>query len=322
MYSNKFPEADDLVIVQVKLVAEMGAYVSLLEYNNIEGMILLSELSRRRIRSINKLIRVGRTEIVVVMRVDQEKGYIDLSKRRVSPEDIAKCEEKYNKSKAVHSIMRHVSETCKIRLEDLYNKFGWDLYSRFGHAYDAFKLMITDADKVLAPYELPEEVKETLLSNINRRLTPQPIKLRADLEVTCFSYEGIDAIKEALKAGEAIGSEEMPIKIKLVAPPLYVMMTTSLDKDLGLQKLNEAVDIITKTIQKHHGDINIKAAPRAVSERDDKMLASLMESLEKQNQQVAGDDPEDEPPLAGGADEEGEGDDLSEDEEAEVAVHT
>lgn len=37
-------------------------------------MILLSELSRRRIRSINKLIRIGRNEVVVVMRVDQEKG--------------------------------------------------------------------------------------------------------------------------------------------------------------------------------------------------------------------------------------------------------
>ena len=38
----------------------MGAYVSLLEYNNKDGMILLSELSRRRIRSIPKLIRVGK----------------------------------------------------------------------------------------------------------------------------------------------------------------------------------------------------------------------------------------------------------------------
>ena len=37
-------------------------------------MILLSELSRRRIRSINKLVRVNRTEIVMVIRVDKEKG--------------------------------------------------------------------------------------------------------------------------------------------------------------------------------------------------------------------------------------------------------
>ena len=47
-----------LRVAQVKSIAEMGAYVSLLEYNNIEGMILLSELSRRRIRSVTKLIKV------------------------------------------------------------------------------------------------------------------------------------------------------------------------------------------------------------------------------------------------------------------------
>jgi transcriptional accessory protein Tex/SPT6 len=67
-------------------------------------MILLSELSRRRIRSITKLIRVGRIEFVVVLRVDKEKGYIDLSKRRVAPEDVAKADKKYTKAKAVRSL--------------------------------------------------------------------------------------------------------------------------------------------------------------------------------------------------------------------------
>ena len=61
-------------MVNVRQIAEMGAYVQLLEYDNIEGMILLSELSRRRIRSIQKLIRVGKNEVVVVLRVDKEKG--------------------------------------------------------------------------------------------------------------------------------------------------------------------------------------------------------------------------------------------------------
>ena len=61
-------------MVNVRSIAEMGAYVSLLEYNSIEGMIMLSELSRRRIRSINKLVRIGRNECVVVIRVDETKG--------------------------------------------------------------------------------------------------------------------------------------------------------------------------------------------------------------------------------------------------------
>ena len=53
-YENLFPDIESVVMVNVRNIADMGAYVSLLEYNNIEGMILLSELSRRRIRSGTK----------------------------------------------------------------------------------------------------------------------------------------------------------------------------------------------------------------------------------------------------------------------------
>lgn len=81
-YERKFPEVDELVMVKVQRIAEMGAYVSLLEYNNLEGMILMNELSKRRFRSVTKLIKVGRLEVVMVLRVDPVKGYIDLSKRR------------------------------------------------------------------------------------------------------------------------------------------------------------------------------------------------------------------------------------------------
>ena len=64
-------------------------------------MILLSELSRRRIRSINKLVRVGRDECAVVVRVDRDKGYIDLSKRRLSDDEKKRCENKFEKVRCV-----------------------------------------------------------------------------------------------------------------------------------------------------------------------------------------------------------------------------
>ena len=70
-------------------------------------------------------------------------GYIDLSKRRVSPEDIIRCEERYNKSKIVHSIMRHVAEKTQTPIESLYETIGWPLNKKYGHCLDAFKLSIT-----------------------------------------------------------------------------------------------------------------------------------------------------------------------------------
>merc|ERR1711991_1025135 len=286
MYEEEYPEVDQLVMVLVRSVTEMGAYVSLLEYNNIEGMILLTELSRKRIRSIPKLIRVGRNEVVVVVRVDKEKGYIDLSKRRVAPEDYAKYEE----SKTVHSIMNHVAQVTDSNLEELYQAVGWPLYQKFGHAFDAFKLAITEPDRVFEDITMSNEVKDTLLLNIRRRLTPQPHKLRADLEVTCFTYEGIESIKRALRAGEDMSTEEHPLKVKLVAPPLYVMVTTSLQKGSGLALMQSAIARIEEVIDDEGGNLNIKVAPRAVSERDERDLSTLMEELEKQNAEVDGDD--------------------------------
>lgn len=58
----------------------------------------------------------------MVLRVDKEKGYIDLSKRRVSPEDIAKCEDRYNKAKAVHRILRQVAQQQDMLLKTLYQQ--------------------------------------------------------------------------------------------------------------------------------------------------------------------------------------------------------
>ena len=104
----------------------------LLEYDNIEGMILLSELSRRRIRSIGKLIRIGRNEVVMCMRVDEDKGYLDLSKRRVPPDELAVLETRYTHSKTVHSIMHHVAVVNRIELEELYKAWGWPLYKEYG----------------------------------------------------------------------------------------------------------------------------------------------------------------------------------------------
>jgi len=290
-YENEFPEVEDVVIVEVTQIADMGAYVKLLEYNNIEGMILLSELSRRRIRSINKLIKVGRNEVVVVLRVDREKGYIDLSKRRVSPEDIARHEIKYSKAKAVHSIMRHCAESLDTDLEPLYQSIGWPLAQRYGHAYDAFSKAISDEDEVFSGIQCADQVKEILMTQIRRRLTPQAVKVRADFEVTCFSYEGIDAIKAALFAGEAAGSTpDVPVHIRLIAPPVYVMTAASMDKQQGLVALTNALEAIKTEITNRKGRMSIKQEPRAVSEKDDDNLAAEMKALELQNSEVAGDD--------------------------------
>jgi translation initiation factor 2 subunit 1 len=42
---------------------------------------------------------------------------------------------------------------------------------------------------------MTEDVKEALVRNIRRRMTPQPLKIRADIEMKCFQFDGVLHIK-------------------------------------------------------------------------------------------------------------------------------
>lgn len=139
-----------------------------------------------------------------------------------------------------------------------------------------------------------EVVKNELQSYISKRLTPQPTKVRADVEVTCFGYEGIDAVKNALRAAEAQNTPDTQVKVKLVSPPLYVLTSQCLEKNTGISTLEIAIKEIEGNIRANGGGCVTKMAPKAVTESDDAELQALMEKRERENAEVSGDEEESE----------------------------
>lgn len=275
-YEATFPELEEVVVVQVKRIVDMGAYVSLLEYDGQEGMMLLSELSKRRIRSVSKLLKVGRTEICMVLRVDEDKGYVDLSKRRVAPEDATAKEEQFAKAKAVHGIMRHVAHSSDIEVEELCNKVSWPLYAKYKDAFDAFRrhvvgeINLWDEIDFSQPgkdlSDIADKLKEDIELNLKRKLIQHQLKLRAKIEVSCSEYDGIDAIKEALNKGMEASKEDCELKIKLIAHPLFALSLVCRDKSQGMATMEEAMGLIKEKIQSYKGNYVVKLAPELVGQ--------------------------------------------------------
>ena len=141
-----------------------------------------------------------------------------------------------------------------------------------------------------------QPVADELKLYISKRLTPQKTKLRADIEVTCFGYEGIDAVKTALRTAEAGNSAAeaeasgTEVKVKLVSPPLYVLTSSCLDKNMGINRLQDAIADIKKSIEASGGHLVVKMEPKAVTESDDAELQALMEKRERENAEVSGDE--------------------------------
>ena len=67
---------------------------------------------------------------------------------------------------------------------------------------------------------LDPNLRKAILDDICKRLTPTAIKIRADIEVTCFHYEGINAIRSALLKGAELAAPEVATRTGPAHAPL------------------------------------------------------------------------------------------------------
>jgi len=146
------PEKDSVTKVEIFEIKDLGANVRLLEYGGIEGFIQLNQVSTRRVRSVLKFLKIGRREMMEVLRVDEEKMYIDLSKKSLLPDSVEEANKRYKKSKKVHEIMFEVAMKLKVPIEQLYEAWGWDMYEKCGfeHALDAMRVAMQDPEVVFS----------------------------------------------------------------------------------------------------------------------------------------------------------------------------
>lgn len=144
--------------------------MSLIEYNCREGLILASNTTMRRTKNVKKVLKLGSQDVMQVIEVDPEGGFIDLSKRTVQINDINEKKAFFEKSKVVHLIMRLTAFNLQCKTLDLYEAFGWDLYDKFEHTYDAFKLCLSEPELVFSKVTISEAQQTALIANINKKL--------------------------------------------------------------------------------------------------------------------------------------------------------
>eukprot|EP01084_Bolivina_argentea_P000798 1471_1 len=276
MYEDNYPEQGDLVMIKINHIFDKGAYCNLLEYNNIEGVLLNTELVRKRIRkSIKSLIPPGTEHIVQVLKVDRDQQYINLSKKRVEQDDIIEFNKTWNKSKMSHSIMRQIAYNpdLKYSMKQLYKMFGWKCADDFGHLYDAFKDALNNWNEFVAKYPfIAKDAQICLQKMIEKRLKAEKVTVRAEIEMTCFTFEGVDAIKRALKAGFAVVEmhnekkdkegldvyDISQLKISLKSSPLFYVSAVTFEPEKGKVLVGNVIEVMNKSICESGGALSVK----------------------------------------------------------------
>jgi translation initiation factor 2 subunit 1 len=223
-YENDMPDVNDNVVCKVKRVVDDNIYVELLEYDEIEGMILSHNVSRRKSLNLKDTLFV-----CTVICVDKEKKFIDLSKKVVTDDEAEIALDKYHKAKNMYSIFCRVSEITNYPLEKLRSLF----MSNFS----------SDDSKQC----LPDDVKSVFDAEYLKRFPKEIITFKKYINITNFTSAGVVAIKSALDRSKDFG-----VEVKLVSSPLYMLSSTDEDK------LNNCILAIEDSIVKSGGNMQIK----------------------------------------------------------------
>ena len=285
-YRERVPEKDTVVKVETTEIKELGATVRLLEYGGIEGFIQMSQVSTRRVRSIQKFLKIGRREMMEVYRVDKEKQYIDLSKKSLMADSLDEAEKRWKKSKKVHEIMFEVAMKLKCPIESLYEAWGWDMYESCGfeHAYDAMRVAMQDPEVVFSKITISDEHKEMLLATLARKLTVNPLKIRVDFTLTCTGYDGVEAIREALlTAKHEVNDETWNLEFKMIAPPHYKCELVTHNRNEGEAKLKQALTTIKRVMKANKGTFKQESGPQVIGTNSNETdVAELMALAERE----------------------------------------
>jgi translation initiation factor 2 subunit 1 len=202
-YQKKFPSPGEHVVIRVKSFSDLGAYVYLLEYDSIEGMIPVSELSNREVK---KATSVGNIEVALVTIVDEEKGYIDLSKKGISLTQVSDSVHRWSQSRWIDLAVQCISREKRIPIEDVYREMVW-------------------------PGD-PE------VSSMVKAIQRNSKSHTARVDVMLYRYNKVDSIKEGLLAGLSATSELVSIQVD--QSPTY-RVTLYSDREEEIHKVCDAI---------------------------------------------------------------------------------
>mmetsp|Transcript_44749 Transcript_44749/g.91331 ORF Transcript_44749/g.91331 Transcript_44749/m.91331 type:complete len:268 (+) Transcript_44749:3369-4172(+) len=256
-YEPVYPYPGYVTIVLVKEIKEMGIYVSLLEFNSMQAMLMISELSRRRFRSVNRLIKIGKKEIVVIIRINKERGYIDVSKRQVAEGEAYCMEKKWNYGKFVNIINRHVSKIQNLNHEDCRVRWIWPFYRKFKHAICCFKQISKKKCSKILGINFSEAESEKLVNIVKKKIPFTLQRIDAFFELTCFSEKGIHSLIDSIKNSFLLTIEEQ-FEVQMVVPPMFKVSIKIKSKRKGIKKISEFLKNLAKRIKENKGELCVK----------------------------------------------------------------
>lgn len=230
--ANEFPEEGEFVLCTVMKIMGTTVFVNIEDYKK-EGVVSTSEVAPGRIRNIRDYVTINKKIVCKVLRINKEKGTIDLSLRRVSQKETREVMDEYKKE-----------HTAVLTLKLVLNEKALQAAEKIKEKYPSVTAFLESANKnpaLLKDYFSKEE-SEKLSSLLKERIKEKKYVQKATLSISSTASNGISIIKDAL----------MPAKnvtISYLGAPNYSISSEASDPKIAEKKLKDAIAEITAKLK-------------------------------------------------------------------------
>lgn len=251
------PRWNELVLCTVTRVTPFAAWCNIDEWETpegkpLEGMIHISEVAGKWVKDIRKFVKTDKQYIARVVRIDREKGFVNLSLKRVSKFDQREKTETDRKNKRITGMLMQIAKRVS---KDKVEKDAEDAIipklaalDRFDDAYEALEA-VADEPAIADEAGIEQPWKDAMMEILRRNFQEKEIGIKATIELTSPKPDGVKQIRDALadfeKASGAV--------VKYISAPRYMAeIRTKVPKE-GKKKLEEEAAKAVEAVEKSGG---------------------------------------------------------------------
>ena len=235
-HKDGWPEEGELVIATVTKIQYHSVFCNLDEYNK-SGMMHISEIAPGRIKNIGEYVKEGKTLVLKVLKIEQDKGHIDLSLRRVTEAQKRQKASELKQQQIVENIVKQLTEKGHdgaAILKQLEAQF-----QEYHSVFDAFQDVV-EQNTTLAGFD--KKLTEEILATIKERLKPKSVRIKGEFSIESWDPKGVEFIQEAFKQTPETAT------VSYAGGGKYSVVIEDKNYKLAEETLKTIVDTVTKGV--------------------------------------------------------------------------
>ena len=227
-YRKDYPKLNDIVYGHVSKITKTHIIVELLEFNNIQGMIIIADATIRKKRKSYCLMKVNKNYPLVIKSISDDGKNINLSYRYVTKQESKDFIKNHDNYKKVLRIFRSFLNSQRKEFTDEYfnemaDKTIWNVKKEEVMEYITdFYLNKNNLEK----FDIGDAEKEKFRESIQKSFGKLKINTKYKFTIKNPGFNGIDDIISIFnKIQETYGDQGIEILIN--TPPQYYLEITS-----------------------------------------------------------------------------------------------